>query len=95
LILALLKAGLKQTVLGAKYLIYDPFKITMKINVYSWKANQKFNGVNLYPLFLFAGANFTMKTTFIFPDPDISPKIMLITQNTLGDGSWFCYKYYS
>jgi hypothetical protein len=86
------KAGLKQTVLGAKYLIYDPFKnYEKKINVYSWKANQKFNWRQLLPaVSIYAGANFTMKNNpYSFsPDPSISPKIMLITQNHLGDGSW-------
>jgi hypothetical protein len=86
------KAGLKQTVLGAKYLIYDPFKnYEKKINVYSWKANQKFNWRQLLPaVSIYAGANFTMKNNpYSFStDPSISPKIMLITQNHLGDGSW-------
>lgn len=86
------KSGLKQTVLGAKYLIYDPFKnYEKKINIYSWKANQKFNWHQLLPaVSLYAGANFTMKNNpYSFsPDATISPKIMLITQNHLGDGSW-------
>ncbi|MDG2432442.1 transporter [Flavobacterium sp.] len=86
------KAGLKQTVLGAKYLIYDPFKnYEKKINIYSWKANQKFNWRQLVPaVSLYAGANFTMKNNpYSFSaDASISPKIMLITQNHLGDGSW-------
>jgi hypothetical protein len=86
------KAGLKQTVLGAKYLIYDPFKnYEKKVNVYSWKANKKFNWHQLLPaVSVYAGANFTMKNNpYSFsPDAKISPKIMLITQNHLGDGSW-------
>lgn len=86
------KAGLKQTVLGAKFLIYDPFKnYEKKINLYSWKANQKFNWRQLVPaVSIYAGANFTMKNNpyYFSANPDISPKIMLITQNHLGDGSW-------
>jgi hypothetical protein len=86
------KAGLKQTVLGAKYLIYDPFKnYEKKINVYSWKANHQFNWRQLVPaVSLYAGANFTMKNNpYSFSsDAAISPKVMLITQNHLGDGSW-------
>lgn len=86
------KAGLKQTLLGAKYLLYDPFKnYEKKINVYSWKANQKFNWRQLVPaVSIYAGANFTMKNNpYSFSaDATISPKIMLITQNHLGDGSW-------
>ena len=86
------KAGLKQTVLGAKYLIYDPFKnYEKKINVYSWKANHQFNWRQLVPaVSLYAGANFTMKNNpYSFSaESAISPKVMLITQNHLGDGSW-------
>ncbi|MFT5714052.1 MAG: hypothetical protein ACI9WT_000594 [Flavobacterium sp.] len=86
------KSALKQTVLGAKYLIYDPFKnYEKKVNVYSWKANQAFNWHQLIPaVSVFAGANFTMADNpYSFsPYADISPKIMLITQNHLGDGTW-------
>ena len=85
-------SDLKQTVLGAKYLIYDPFKnYERKINVYSWKANQAFDWHQLIPaVSVFAGANFTMANNpYSFsPESSISPKIMLITQNHLGDGKW-------
>lgn len=86
------RSALKQTVLGAKYLIYDPFKnYEKKINVFSWKANRKFNWHQLIPaVSVFAGANFTMADNpYSFsPESNISPKVMLITQNHLGDGSW-------
>jgi hypothetical protein len=86
------RSALKQTVLGAKYLIYDPFKnYEKKIDVYSWKANRTFNWHQLIPaVSVFAGANFTMADNpYSFsPESNISPKIMLITQNHLGDGSW-------
>jgi hypothetical protein len=86
------KSAMKQTVLGAKYLIYDPFKNHEKqVNVYSWKANQSFNWHQLIPaVSVFAGANHTMNDNpyYFSPDAAISPKIMLITQNHLGDGSW-------
>lgn len=85
-------SGLKQTVLGAKYLIYDPFKnYEKKINIYSWKANHSFNWHQLIPaVSVFAGANFTFSNSpYSFPNqPKFSPKIMLITQNHLGDGRW-------
>jgi hypothetical protein len=85
-------ADFKQTVLGAKYLIYDPFKnYEKKVNIYSWKANRKFNYRQLIPaVSIFAGANFTMADNpYSFsPQSNISPKIMLITQNHLGDGKW-------
>ncbi|PRZ27887.1 transporter [Flavobacterium granuli] len=86
------KAALKQTVLGAKYLIYDPFKdYEKKINIYSWKANHAFNWDQFIPaVAVFAGANITSSNNpyYFSPEGDISPKIMLITQNHFGDGTW-------
>ncbi|MDZ4329180.1 MAG: transporter [Flavobacterium sp.] len=86
------RADFKQTVLGAKYLIYDPFKnYEKKVNIYSWKANRAFNWRQLIPaVSVYAGANFTMADNpYSFsPESSISPKIILITQNHLGDGKW-------
>jgi hypothetical protein len=86
------KSTFKQTVLGAKYLIYDPFKnYEKKINVYSWKANHAFNWHQLIPaVSVFAGANLTFSGNpyYFSPDAAISPKVVLIAQNHLGDGSW-------
>jgi hypothetical protein len=93
------KSNFKQTVLGAKYLIYDPFKNReSNVNIYSWKANRSFNWHQLVPaVSVFAGANFTFadnpyaysnKTLNATYSANISPKVMLITQNHLGDGTW-------
>ncbi|MBG6109524.1 hypothetical protein IWX84_000383 [Flavobacterium sp. CG_9.10] len=86
------KSALKQTVVGVKYLVYDPFKNYEKnINIYSWKANHAFNWHQLIPaVSIFAGANFTMADNpYSFSrQASISPKVMLITQNHLGDGKW-------
>lgn len=86
------RSALKQTVLGAKYLIYDPFKnYKPKTNIYSWKANHSFNWRQFLPaVSVFAGANITGKNNpYAFPNqPSVSPKLMLITQNHFGDGSW-------
>jgi len=86
------KSAFKQTILGAKYLIYDPFKNYEKqINVYSWKANHSFNWHQLVPAFsVFVGANLTSKDNpyYFSPDAAISPKVVLIAQNHLGDGTW-------
>lgn len=86
------KSAFKQTVLGAKYLIFDPFKnYEKKINVYSWKANHSFNWHQLIPaVSVFVGANITFADNpyYFSPDAAISPKAALITQNHLGDGSW-------
>nr|WP_314866572.1 transporter [uncultured Flavobacterium sp.] len=84
--------ALKQTILGAKYLLYDPFKNhEKKINVYSWNANRKFSWRQLIPaVSVFAGANFTSANNpyHFSPNASISPKAILITQNHLGDGTW-------
>ena len=86
------QSGLKKTVLGAKYLIFDPFKnYEKKVNLYSWKANRAFDWHQLIPaVSVFAGANFTMSNNpyYFSPKAEISPKVMLITQNHLGDGKW-------
>ena len=86
------KSAFKQTVLGAKYLIYDPFKNYEKnINVYSWKANHAFNWHQFIPaVSVFAGANLTFSDNpyYFSPDAAISPKLALITQNHFGDGTW-------
>ena len=86
------KSAFKQTVLGAKYLIYDPFKNYEKnINVYSWKANHSFNWHQLIPaVSVFAGANVTLADNpyYFSPDAAISPKVVLISQNHFGDGTW-------
>lgn len=86
------KSAFKQTIFGAKYLIYDPFKnYEKKINVISWKANHSFNWHQLIPaVAVFAGANLTFSDNpYAFPaQPTVAPKIIVIAQNHLGDGSW-------
>jgi hypothetical protein len=93
-------ADFKQTVLGAKYLIYDPFKnYEKKVNIYSWKANRAFNWHQLIPAISgFVGVNYSAEnnpyalsnrnpTMSRYP-AQFSPKAMLITQNHFGDGRW-------
>jgi hypothetical protein len=86
------KNNFRQTVLGAKYLIYDPYKNYKKeVNIYSYKANRNFQWRELIPaVSVFAGANFVgAKNPYYFsPDGAISPKVSLITQNLFGGGSW-------
>ncbi len=86
------KSAFKQTVFGAKYLIYDPFKnYEKKANVYSWKANRAFNWRQFIPaVSVFAGSNLTSSKNpyYYAANAGISPKLILITQNHLGDGSW-------
>lgn len=94
------KNDFRQTILGAKYLIYDPFKGYEKTaNIYSYRANRAFNWHQLIPaVSVFAGANFTFKDNpyafgannlnYVSEETIISPKVMVITQNHLGDGRW-------
>jgi hypothetical protein len=86
------KNNFRQTVLGAKYLLYDPNKgFKKEVDLYSWKANHKYNWHQFVPaVAVFAGANFTGANNpyYFSPDASISPKAALILQNHLGDGSW-------
>ena len=73
--------------LGAKYLIFDPYKNPerLKPNLYSWRANNKFQWKNLIPaVSLYAGANFVIGDNPFYPgDPSFSPRAMLATQSQL------------
>ncbi len=84
--------ALKQTSFGAKYLIFDPFvNQEKKVNVYSWKVDKSFKWKQLIPaVSVFAGANFTAANNpyHFSPNSSISPKVIVITQNHFGDGSW-------
>ena len=81
------RGGFKQVTVGAKYLVYDPFIKLDKPNIYSWKANHKFNWKQFIPaVAVYAGVNFNLgDNPFTFPtDRTISPKVMVITQNHFG-----------
>ena len=82
------RKAFKQSIIGAKYLIYDPNKnYEAKVDVYSWKNNHKFKYRSLLPAVgIYAGMNLNLTNNeFSFAsDPKISPKAMLITQNQLG-----------
>ena len=84
--------ALKQTILGAKYLLFDPFKNQeKKVNVYSWKVDKSFKWKQLIPaVSVFAGANITSANNpyHFSSKAGISPKVIFITQNHFGDGSW-------
>lgn len=83
--------GLKRTTIGAKYLLYDPDRdYEQKPNLYSWKANHKFNWRQFIPAVAFyGGANFNLA-----PDKFRRPEIpkedgftlkgMILTQNQFG-----------
>ncbi|WP_459209350.1 transporter [Aquimarina rhabdastrellae] len=81
--------------LGAKYLIYDPYKNPKKdsVNLNSWKAQHKFKWKTLIPaVSVYAGANFiTSDNPFTFEtDASISPKIVISAQNnwSVYSGNW-------
>ncbi|MGK4568786.1 transporter [Flavobacterium sp. 3HN19-14] len=81
--------GFRQMTLGGKYLIYDPFKnYVEKKNVYSWKAAHKFSWRQFLPAVgVYAGVNLNFSNPYTFDsDPNISPKLMLITQNQFNGG---------
>jgi len=82
------RKAFKQSIIGAKYLIYDPNKnYEPTVNQLSWKANHRFKFRTLIPAIgIYAGMNLNLTNNeFSFPsDPKISPKAMLITQNQLG-----------
>lgn len=73
--------------LGLKYLIYDPYKNPQrnKPNLYSWRANNKFQFKNLLPaVSLYAGANFVLGDNPYYPgEPIVSPRVMIATQSRL------------
>lgn len=86
------RSALKKTLVGAKYLVYDPFKnYEEKPNLYSWKANHRFKWRQFIPAVgVYAGANLNFSDNPFNYAPAgieesvISPKVMLITQNHFG-----------
>jgi hypothetical protein len=73
--------------LGLKFLVYDPFKNPErnKPNLYSWRANNKFQLKNLLPaVSVYAGANFVLGDNPFYPgEAQISPRAMIATQSRL------------
>lgn len=86
------RSALKKTLLGAKYLVYDPFKnYEEKPNLYSWKANHRFKWRQFIPaIAVYGGANLNFSDNpFNFAlvdieEPKVSPKAMIIAQNHFG-----------
>lgn len=85
------RSNFRSFTLGAKYLVYDPYKNAEeeKPNIYSYHANRKFKWKSLIPaVSVYAGVNFDAKDNpFTAPDVEgISPKIMVATQNNFAGG---------
>lgn len=85
------RSNFKSFAIGAKYLVYDPYKKSEeeKPNLYSYHANRSFKWKSLIPaVAVYAGANFDSKDNSYLP-PDVegfSPKIMIATQNNFSGG---------
>ena len=86
------RSDFRKITIGAKYLIYDPFKnYEEKINIHSWKANHRFKWRQFIPAVgVYAGANLNFNSIYL-PENEssISPKLMLITQNQFSGGFVF------
>lgn len=85
-------SNFKSNTLGAKYLIYDPYrKRDLKgPNLYSWKKNNKIQWEDLIPaISIYAGANFDFADNPFTPEPEsvLSPKVVISTQNNF-IGGW-------
>lgn len=88
------QSNFRSNTLGAKYLIYDPYKTRDQRapNIYSWKANNTFQWEELIPAISFyAGVNFDTKDNPFLPpeSPRFSPKFVLMTQNNFEGGFVF------
>ena len=84
-------SNFKTLTVGAKYLVYDPYKNAEeeKPNLYSWKANHSFKWKYLIPaIAVYAGANYDAKDNpFTAAGVEgFSPKIMVVTQNNFVGG---------
>ncbi|WP_282113373.1 transporter [Maribacter stanieri] len=73
--------------LGLKFLVYDPFKNpeANKPNLYSWRANNKFQFKNLLPaVSLYGGVNFVLgDNPFYIGEPTLSYRGMIATQSRI------------
>jgi hypothetical protein len=85
------RSNFKNFTLGAKYLVYDPYKNAEdeKPNLYSYHANKKFKWKHLIPaVAVYAGANYDTKNN-PYTAPGIegfSPKVMIASQNNFSGG---------
>jgi hypothetical protein len=85
------RANFKFLTVGAKYLIFDPYKNAEedKPNLYSWKANRGFKWKTLIPaVSVYLGANYDTKNNpYIAPGVEgFSPKVIIASQNNFAGG---------
>lgn len=85
------RANFKFLTVGAKYLVYDPYKNGEdKPNLYSWKANHRFKWKSLIPaVSVYVGANYDTKNNPYTAQgiEGFNPKVMIATQNNF-NGGW-------
>ncbi|AUP77197.1 transporter [Flavivirga eckloniae] len=86
------RSNFKTLTLGAKYLVYDPYKNpeNRKPDLYSWRANHSFKWRSLIPaVAVYLGAHYDTKDNpYLAPDVEgFSPKIMVATQHNF-PGGW-------
>ncbi len=86
------QANFRLNSLGAKYLLYDPYRKRdlEGPNLYSWKANNKFQWRELIPaVSVYAGVNFDFEDSPFSPEFEsvISPRIAVISQHNF-NGGW-------
>ncbi len=84
------RANFKNLTLGAKYLIYDPYKNREdKVSIYSYHENKKFRWSDLIPaVAVYGGANYDLENNpYTAPGVEgFSPKVMIATQNNFSSG---------
>ena len=84
-------SGIENVQLGAKYLVYDPYKKGEdEPNLYSYHANFKFKWKSLIPaVSVYAGAVFDFTNDLETRREDgVSPNVAIITQNNWGRWVW-------
>ena len=68
--------GMLQNFVGLKFLVFDPFKKERKVNVYSWKANNRFKIRELLPaISITIGPNINFEKENPFPYGNIFSKL--------------------
>lgn len=87
-----IRSGIETLQIGAKYLIYDPYKNPKEgVNLYSYHANNKFKWSTLIPaVSAYAGAVFDLESSDFntVREDGISPNITLVTQHNWGRWVW-------
>lgn len=85
-------AGLETVQIGAKYLIYDPYKYASdEVNLYSYHANRRFKWKSLIPaVTVYAGGVFDFENSQFnsIREDGISPNLALILQHNWGRWVW-------